>query len=340
VARITLSELARRFELELVGDGALSVERVATLSGAQAGALTFLANPRYRPQLAATRATAVVLAKGDAVACPVAALVAKEPYLAYARIATLLHPAPHIAHGIDPTASIAAYAKVAPDASVAARAVIGAGASIGARASIGPGAVVGEGCVVGDDTRLEANATLYAGVRLGRRCLVHSGAVIGADGFGMAPSPTGWVKVPQVGGVRIGDDVEVGANTTIDRGAIEDTVIEDGVKLDNQIQVGHNCVIGAHTAIAGGTLIAGSTTIGKRCMIAGGCGIVGHISIADDVVVTARTFVTHAIAAKGVYSGALGFDEQRTWQRRVARFRRLDARQGGDKDKDGGDDHE
>lgn len=337
MARITLSELARRFELELVGDGTLSVERVATLVGARSGALTFLANPRYKKQLAATRATAVVLTRADAAGCPVAALVAKDPYLAYARIAALLHPAPHTAHGIDPTASVAAYAKVAADAAIAPRAVIGAGAVIGARAVVGPGAVVGEGSVVGEDSRLEANVTLYPGVTLGRRCLVHSGAVIGADGFGMAPSPDGWVKVPQVGGVRIGDDVEIGANTTVDRGAIEDTVLEDGVKLDNQIQVGHNCIIGAHTAIAGCTAIAGSTTIGKRCMIAGGVGIVGHIAIADDVVVTARTFVTHSIPDKGVYSGALGFDEQRVWQRRVARFRRLDASTKGNKDTDGGD---
>ncbi len=340
MARITLSELARRFELELVGDGTLAVERVGTLSGAAPGALTFLANPRYRDQLAGTVATAVVLARGDLAACPVAALVATDPYLAYARIAALLYPAPHSTSGIDPTASIAAYAKVANDAAIGPRAVIGAGAVIGARAVVGPGAVVGEGSVVGEDSRLEANVTLYPGVTLGRRCLIHSGAVIGADGFGMAPSPQGWVKVPQVGGVRIGDDVEIGANTTVDRGAIEDTVIGDGVKLDNQIQIGHNCVIGAHTAIAGCTAIAGSTTIGQRCMIAGGVGIVGHIVIVDDVVVTARTFVTHAIPEKGVYSGALGFAEQRLWQRRVARFRRLDGPKGDDKEKDGGEDHE
>jgi UDP-3-O-[3-hydroxymyristoyl] glucosamine N-acyltransferase len=337
VARITLDELARRFELELVGDGALGVERVATLSGAAAGALTFLANPRYKKQLAETKATAVVLTRADLGACRTAALVAADPYLSYARIAALLHPAPHMAHGIDPTASVAAYAKVAPDAAVGARAVIGAGAVIGPRASIGPGAVVGEGCTIGADSRLEANVTLYAGVVLGRRCLIHSGAVLGADGFGMARAPEGWVKVPQVGGVRLGDDVEVGANTTIDRGAIDDTVIEDGVKLDNLIQVGHNVVIGAHTAIAGTTAIAGSTTLGKRCMIAGGVGIAGHLNIVDDVVVTARTFVTHSIDAAGVYSGSLGFDTQRRWQRRVARFRRLDGSKAGDKDTDGGD---
>ena len=189
-------------------------------------------------------------------------------------------------------------------------------------------------------SRLEANDTLYPGVTLGRRCLIHSGTVLGADGFGMARAPEGWIKVPQVGGVRIGDDVEIGANTTVDRGAIEDTVIGNGVKLDNQIQIGHNCVIGEHTAIAGCTAVAGSTSIGKRCMIAGGVGIAGHLIIVDDVVVTAVTFVTHSIAAPGVYSGSLGFDTQRRWQRRVAHFRRLDGSKGDDKDKDGGDDRE
>jgi len=338
VAGVSLGELATRFGLELTGDPALVVERVATLANAAPGTITFLANPRYRPALAATRASAVVLRGADRAACPVAALVAADPYLAYARIAQLLHPTLAVVPGVDPSASVAPGARIATDAAIGPRAVIGAGTVVEAGAAIGAGSVLGAGCRIGAGTRLAANVTLYDGVVVGARCLIHSGAVLGADGFGIAPSGAGWVKVPQLGTVRLGDDVEVGANTTIDRGAIEDTVLEDGVKLDNQIQVGHNVVIGAQTAIAGCTAIAGSTRIGKRCMIAGGVGIAGHLTIVDEVVVTAKTFVTHSIAKQGVYSGSLGFDEQRRWRRNAARFRRLDEAARGNKDSGGGED--
>jgi UDP-3-O-[3-hydroxymyristoyl] glucosamine N-acyltransferase len=335
---VSLGELAGRFGLQLHGDPAQLVRRVGTLAGADEGALTFLANPAYRKQLAATRATAVVLAEADRAACPVAALVANDPYLAYARIAALLHPAPTATPGISPRASVDGSALIAEGCSIGPHATIGAGARIAAGAVIGPGCVIGAGCVVGEGTRLHANVTLYPGVRIGKRGLLHAGAVIGADGFGIARGPDGWEKVPQVGGVVIGDDVEVGANTTIDRGAIDDTVIEDGVKLDNQIQIAHNVRVGAHTAIAGNTAIAGSVTIGKRCLIAGGIGIAGHLHIVDDVVITAMTLVSSSIDKKGVYSGSLGFDEQRAWRRNAARFRRLDAAARGKKDGGGGED--
>ncbi len=335
---VSLGELAGRFGLTLHGDPALAIKRVGTLGGAEAGALTFLANPAYRKQLGSTRATAVVLAEADRAACPVAALVAKDPYLAYARIAKLLHPEPPATAGISPHASVDGSAQIGEGSSIGPRAVIGAGARIAAGAIVGPGCVVGAGSSVGEGTRLAANVTLYPGVRIGARGLIHAGAVIGADGFGIARGPDGWEKVPQVGGVVIGDDVEIGANTTIDRGAIEDTVIEDGVKLDNLIQVGHNVRIGAHTAIAGSAAIAGSVTIGRRCLIAGGVGIVGHVHLVDDVVVMARTLVTHSIEKKGTYSGSLGFDEQRAWRRNAARFHRLDAVARGTKDSGGGED--
>jgi len=185
--------------------------------------------------------------------------------------------------------------------------------------------VVGAGAVIGAGSRLVANVTICAGVRLGARVLVHPGAVIGADGFGLAREPEGWIKVPQVGSVSIGDDVEIGANTTIDRGAIEDTVIEEGVKLDNQIQVAHNVRIGAHTVVAGCAGISGSTSIGRNCMIAGAVGIAGHLEIVDGVVITGLTMVSRSIHKPGVYSGALPLDEARRWRRNAARFRQLDA---------------
>jgi UDP-3-O-[3-hydroxymyristoyl] glucosamine N-acyltransferase len=247
-----------------------------------------------------------------------------NPYAAYARIAADLHPEPGFAPGIQAGAHVDPTAEVAADAHVAPGAVVAAGARIGAGAYIGPNCVVGAGARVGAGSRLVANVTVCHGVRLGARVLLHPGAVIGADGFGLAREPEGWIKVPQLGSVTIGDDVEIGANTTVDRGAIDDTVIEDGVKLDNQIQVAHNVRIGAHTVIAGCTGISGSTTIGRNCMIAGAVGIGGHLEIPDGTVVTGMTMVSRSIPKRGVYSGSLPFDEAGRWRRNSARFRQLD----------------
>lgn len=319
-----LGELAVRHGLELRGDPDQRVERVGTLPHAGPDAVSFLANPRYRKYLATTRAGAVVLAPDLADECPVPVLVADDPYVAYARIATDLYPPPVFAPGISPAAHVDPAAEVAPDAGVAPGAVIEAGARIGPGTWIGPNCVVGRDAVVGPGCRLVAGVTLCHGVRLGARVLLHPGVVIGGDGFGIAREREGWFKVPQVGSVVLGDDVEIGANTTIDRGAIEDTVIENGVKLDNQIQVGHNARIGAHTAVAGATAIAGSTTIGRNCMIAGMVGIGGHLEIADGVVITGMTMVSHSIREPGVYSGSLPLDEAARWRRNAARFRRLD----------------
>jgi UDP-3-O-[3-hydroxymyristoyl] glucosamine N-acyltransferase len=320
----SLGELAVRHGLELRGDPDLRVERVGTLHQAGPDAVSFLANPRYRKFLATTRAGAVVLAPDLAGECAVAALVAADPYAAYARIAADLHPVPDFTAGVSPAAQVAPGAEVADDAGVAPGAVVEAGAQIGAGSWIGPNCVIGRDVVVGPGCRLVASVTLCHGVRLGARVLLHPGVVIGGDGFGIAREPDGWIKVPQVGSVVIGDDVEIGANTTVDRGAIEDTVLEDGVKLDNQIQVGHNTRIGAHTAVAGATAIAGSTTIGRNCMIAGKVGIGGHLEIADGVVITGMTMVSHSIREAGVYSGALPLDEAPRWRRNAARFRQLD----------------
>jgi UDP-3-O-[3-hydroxymyristoyl] glucosamine N-acyltransferase len=324
-ADISLGELAVRFGLSLRGEPSLRIHNVATLSRAGSGSLSFLANSRYRKQLETTRATAVLLTAEDAAHCPVAALIDPNPYLAYARIAALIHPSIAATPGVHPSAVVASGARIAASAAIGPLAVIEADAEIGERVSVGPGCIVQRGASIGADSSLLSRVNLYPGVTLGRRCILHAGAVIGADGFGFAPNDGTWVKVPQVGSVRIGDDVEIGANTTIDRGAIDDTVVEDGVKLDNQIQVGHNVIIGAHTAIAACTGISGSTVIGQRCMIGGMVGFAGHLSIADDVVVTGCSLVSASIKKSGSYSSGMPTVETKLWRRMVAHLRRLDS---------------
>ncbi|MGH8496590.1 MAG: UDP-3-O-(3-hydroxymyristoyl)glucosamine N-acyltransferase [Gammaproteobacteria bacterium] len=321
---VTLAELAVRFGCELRGDPDVRVSRVGSLEHAGPDAIAFLANPHFRRFLAGTEAAAVILPRDLADECPAAALISDNPYVVYARVAACLHPPPPHEPGIHERAVVAPDAELDPSVHVAACAVIASGTRIGAGVYIGPGCVVGADCSIGDETRLVANVTLCERVTLGARGLYHPGVVIGADGFGIARAGEEWIKVPQLGGVSIGDDVEVGANTSIDRGALEDTVIEAGVKLDNQIQVAHNVRIGAHTVIAGCTGIAGSTVIGKRCMIGGQVGFVGHLSIADDVVITGRSMVTASIDKPGVYSGGLPLDEAGRWRKNSARFRQLD----------------
>jgi UDP-3-O-[3-hydroxymyristoyl] glucosamine N-acyltransferase len=320
----SLGELAVRFGLELRGAPEIRVSHVATLSQASPGTLSFLANSRYRRSLGSTRASAVILTAADAEGCPVAALIAPNPYLSYARIASLLHPEPQAGvQGIHPSAVVAPDARVAPSAAIGPLAVIEGGAEIDERAVVGPGCIVQRGARVGADTQLVARVNLYPGVKVGQRCLLHAGAVIGADGFGFALDRGTWVKVPQVGSVQVGDDVEIGANTTIDRGAIDDTVVEHGAKLDNQIQVGHNVTIGAHTAIAACTGISGSTTLGQRCLIGGMVGFAGHLTIADDVVITGCSLVSASIREAGSYSSGMPTVPTRAWRRMVAHLRRF-----------------
>jgi UDP-3-O-[3-hydroxymyristoyl] glucosamine N-acyltransferase len=321
---LRLAELAVRFGCELRGDPDTLIERVAPLQDAAAGGLAFLANPKYRKYLRTTGASAVVLDAASAADCPVAALVARNPYATYARIAQLLYPAPGFAPGRHPTAVVEAGASVDATAWVGAHAYVGSGVVIGPRAFVGPGSVLLAGVQLGTDTRLVARVTLGEGVRVGSRCILHPGAVIGADGFGHAPDAGAYVKVPQVGSVVLGDDVEVGANSTIDRGAIGNTEIEEGVKIDNLVQIGHNCRIGAHTVIAGCAGISGSVIIGRRCMIGGMVGIAGHLEICDDVALTGRSTVTGSIRQPGVYSSSLPADEARRFRRNAARFYQLD----------------
>jgi len=320
---LALGELADRLGAVLHGDGRCVIRRVATLEHAGPGDVSFLANPRYRRHLATTRASAVILAPRDLARCPVAALVLDNPYLGYARAAALLNPEPERPEGRHPSASVSPEARVEPSAWVGPQAVIEPGALIEAAAYVGPGCVVGTGSRIGKGSRLIASVTVLHGVVIGRRVIVHPGAVLGADGFGIANDGERWVKVPQLGGLRIGDDVEIGANTTIDRGALDDTVIEAGVKLDNQVQIGHNVHIGSHTAIAGCVGIAGSTRIGARCTIGGAVAIGGHLQLADDVHLTGGTVVPKSITRPGVYSSGMMAQDNMSWRRTIARLNQL-----------------
>lgn len=322
----SVQELASRFGLEAGGEAAAGMlQGVGTLESAGATQVTFLANPLYRKHLPRTRAGLVILRADDAGQCPVPFLIARDPYASFARIAALFD-----CGSAGPAAGIHCSAVVDASAQVASTASVGPLACIGARSVIGEGAVIGAGCVIGEDCRigagsqLMARVTLVLRVRLGERVRIHSGAVIGAEGFGLAMDAGAWLKVPQLGGVSIGDDCEIGANTCIDRGAIDDTVLEADVRLDNQVQIGHNVRIGAHTAMAGCVAIAGSTRIGSYCLIGGGAGMVGHIEVCDRVLVTAMTLVTHSITEPGQYSSGTPMQAAREWRRNAARFKHLD----------------
>jgi len=320
---VPLRELALRCGAELAGDGEVVIDRVATLDGAGAGAIAFLSNPKYRSRLAATRASAVIVAPGDAAATSLPKLVAANPYATYARVAAILHPRAIAPPAMHATAVIDASAHVAASAVIDAHAVIGARARVGERTVVGAGTVIGDDATIDDDCVLHAHVVIYPRSVVGARTIIHSGAVIGADGFGMAEQDGRWIKVPQLGRVLIGADVEIGANTTIDRGAIGDTVIEDDTKFDNQIQIGHNCRIGAHTAIAGCVGIGGSTTIGRNCKIGGAAMIAGHLDITADTVISAATGVFESIATPGIYTGVFPAMPHREWKYVAATLRRL-----------------
>jgi UDP-3-O-[3-hydroxymyristoyl] glucosamine N-acyltransferase len=321
---ITLGELAVRFGCVLKGDPDVRIARVGTIERADGESITFLANPRFKRHLARTKAAAVVLDPKLADESPVAALLAPNPYATYARIASILYPPPAFAPGKHVTASVDPSASVDASASIGPNAVIEAGVTIGPRVVVGPGCVVMPGARLGTDTWLVANVTVCRDVTIGERCIFHPGVVLGSDGFGFAPDQGVWVKIPQVGSVRIGNDVEIGAKSTIDRGAIEDTVIGDGVKLDNQVHIAHNVQLGAHTVMAGQSGIAGSTTLGQRCMIGGQCGIGGQLTLCDDVMVTGKSFVSTSIRKPGIYSGSLTVDEATRFRKNAARFHQLD----------------
>lgn len=319
-----LGDLARQVGAELHGDPACEISHVDTIQDASTGALCFLTNKKYRKHLPETGASAVVLGEEYLEQCPVNALVSDNPYLTYARIASLLNPRAEMKRGKHLSAIVSDQAQVDEQAWIGPCAVVEAGTTISAGAFIGPGCVIGRDCKIGPDSHLVANITLCHGTEIGSRVLIHPGAVLGSDGFGLANDQGVWEKVPQLGNVRLGDDVEVGANTTIDRGALRDTVIENGVKLDNQIQIAHNVRIGEHTAIAACTGIAGSTSVGSSCTLGGGVGVVGHLEIGNNVHFSAQTLVTRSFKEPGFYSGNLPAVPNVDWRRTVAQIRRLD----------------
>ena len=312
---LTLGEIASRLGGRVAGDARTRVGQVGTLEKAGPGEIAFLANPRYTAKLSGTRASAVILSPENESLTALPCIVADDPYAYFARVSQLFNPLVIQAPGVHPSATVAASAK------------------LGARVSIGPGCVVGEDVSIGEDSCLYPNVVIYPGCLVGARAILHAGVVIGADGFGIARTPGGWLKIPQVGRVVIGADVEIGANTAVDRGAIDDTVIEDGVKLDNHIQIGHNVRVGARTAMAGCVAVAGSADIGRHVTIGGAAMIHGHIRIVDHVHVSAGTLISRSLLKPGTYTGIYPFEEHAAWKRNAARLRRLaTGKVGGKKD--------
>ncbi|MDI3322957.1 UDP-3-O-(3-hydroxymyristoyl)glucosamine N-acyltransferase [Pontibacterium granulatum] len=324
VRSFRLDELATLLGAELRGDPACVVGGLATLDDAVSGQLSFFANPRYLDSLRNTQASAVLVAQEHADNAPCSALVMSNPYLGYATVSQYFERRGAFNAGIAHGVQIDPSAKVSESAQLCANVVVGAESVIGKDVYLGPNTVVGARCQIDEGVRINANVTLYDDIKVGAHSLIHSGAVIGADGFGFAPDNGKWVKISQLGGVSIGENVEVGAGTTIDRGALADTVIADGVKLDNQIQIAHNVIIGEDSAIAGCTAVAGSTKIGARCTVAGGAGITGHLDIADGTHITAMSLVTKSVTKAGAYSSGTGLMPHKQWKRSVVRFRQLD----------------
>lgn len=325
----TLKELSRLLDVPVQGDDTIVIDGLATLKRAGPGHLSFLANPRYARQLASCQASALILHPDVAASADVPCLLSASPYVTYARASQLFAPAPHgMAEDPDETAVhasavVSAGATLGKGVVVGPQAVIEGGARIGDGSRIGAGSVIGRDCQLGAGVTLYANVTLYHNVSLGDRCIIHAGAVIGADGFGFAFDGERSVKIAQLGAVSIGNDVEVGAGSCIDRGALDDTVIEDGVKIDNQVQIGHNCVVGAHTVICGCSALAGSTRIGRYCVIGGGVGITGHLSLCDKVTVSAMSMVTQSIDKPGLYSSGTLLQESAQWKRNAVTLGRL-----------------
>ncbi len=304
-APLTLAQIATQLGGRIAGDPEVLIGQVGSLERAGRGQITFLADPKYRSRLAASSASAVIVGADAEGLTALPRIVCDHPYAYFARVSQLFNPRTTQAAGVHPAATVAP------------------GVKLGMRVSIGPGCAIGEDVQIGDDCCLYPGVVVYPGCRIGARAIIHSGAVIGADGFGIASEAGRWVKIPQIGGVSIGEDVEVGANTTIDRGALDDTVIGDGVKLDNQVQIGHNCRIGAHTAMAGCVGIAGSTQIGSHCSLGGGAIVLGHLTICDHVTISAATVISRSIREPGTYTGMFPADDHQSWLRNTSIVRHL-----------------
>jgi UDP-3-O-[3-hydroxymyristoyl] glucosamine N-acyltransferase len=321
----TLAEIAEKIGAIVHGDNQCIVTSLATLTNAKSGQIAFLANSKYSTQLTDTHASAVIITAENIDKCQTNALVMNNPYVGFAMVAQLLDTTPMPATAIHPSAVIDASVALGTNVTIGANAVIEAGVRIGNNVSIGAGCFIGVSASIGNDTKIWANASIYHRVEIGENCLVHASTVIGADGFGYANDKGKWVKIPQLGSVIIGNNVEIGASTTIDRGALEDTVIHNGVILDNQIQIAHNVVIGENTAIAACSVIAGSTTIGQNCIIAGLVGINGHLEVASGTVFTGMTMVTKTISQPGVYSSGMPCQPNKEWHKGNARVRKLES---------------
>lgn len=320
----SLAEIAARFGGHIFGNAEVRISQIGTLEKAESTQISFLTNSKYRAQLSSTRAGAVILGEADADATDLPRIISTNPYAYFARVSALLNPAPAVVPGIHPGAVVSATARVDSSACIAATAVIGEGVVIGEHSVIGEGCYIGDNVTIGSGVRLYPRVVVYHGCVIGDNLIAHSGVVIGSDGFGIALDDGRWIKIPQIGRVVIGRDVEIGANTTIDRGALDDTVIEEGVKLDNQIQIAHNVRVGAHTAIAGCVGIAGSTTIGKYCQIGGSAGILGHLKIADHVVISSFTLIGKSIREAGSYAAIYPFGKTEDWRKNAVHLRHLD----------------
>lgn len=320
----SLEQIAAHVDGRVIGDTSYIIEKLGTLEHADAQALSFLANPKYQSQLASTQAGAVLI--GDKVLSQGLknSVLVSNPYLAFAKLTHLFDNRPKPEASIHSSASIDESVVLGENVKIAANVVLEKGVRLADNVEIGPNSVIGANVKVGENTRIAANVSLYYDVEIGSNCLLHSGCVIGADGFGFAPSSEGWVKIMQLAAVTLGNNVEIGANTTIDRGALENTRIGNGVIIDNQVQIAHNVIIGDNSAIAGCSAVAGSTQIGKRCTISGGVGIIGHLTIADDVHVTAMSLVSKSIHKSGSYSSGTGLETTDKWRKTAARLRRID----------------
>lgn len=321
VISYSLAEIAARLGGDVLGDGEIRIERVAPLPTAGAGEISFLSNPKFADSLQTTAAAAVILTPGAAAGFDGPRIVTANPYAYYARVTALLNPLLVSFSGVDPTAVIRspvpASCRIGPHVS------IGESVTIGENVVFHAGCVIGDGAEIGEGALLHPNVTIYHDCVIGQRAIIHSGTVIGSDGFGFAPEGKNWTKIPQIGRVVVGDDVEFGANCAVDRGALEDTVIGDGCKLDNQVHIAHNCRIGANTVLAGCVGIAGSTTLGEHCIVGGGSLISGHLELAPDTVVSGGTTVIKSIRKAGVYTSVFPLEEHEGWIRNASHIRRL-----------------
>lgn len=321
---ITVKQLADIVGATIKGDETTVITAIAPIQAAKKGQLSFLHSVKYLHYLEKTEAGALLVSQDISAKTPAVLLIVKDPYYAYSQIASLFASDDRLPAGIHSSAVIGEGAEIDPTAAIGPNVVVGKGVKIGARVQIHPGTVIGDRCVVGDDAILWSNVTLYFDVKVGARVILHSGCVIGADGFGYAPHQGKWHKIAQLGGVILEDDVEIGANTTIDRGALGDTIIKARVKLDNQIQIGHNAVIGEDTIMAGCSGVAGSTTVGRNCIFGVNSGVGGHLTIADQVILGGRAMITKSIKEPGAYGSGTGFDKHDKWKKNMVRFHRLD----------------